>query len=102
MGDFPPPLTQLILRQRQVLLHQALGRAERRVHSAADQLGHSALQHSADTPSDHSPGPLHATLHRVPSPPHNTGQCVWDRVLGRDHHILGTGHDLDGDRNMDK
>lgn len=105
------PLTQLVLRQRQVLVHQALGGAEGRVHSAADQPGHSAVQHRADTPAHHSPGPLHPALHRAPRLLHGAGQSVRDRVLGAGHrachdifsagyHILGTGNDLLRDKHQ--
>lgn len=94
-------LTNLVLCERQVLLHQALRGCESCVHSTADQLGHAAVQHCADAPTDNSLGLLHAILHRPPSLFHNAGQSVWDGPLGPSHnlfsaahHILGTGNNL--------
>lgn len=99
------PLTQLVLHQRQVLFHQALGCCKSCVHSAADQPGHTALQHCADSPADHRLGLLHPILHRTPSLFHHAGQRVWDCALGAGHnvfsvgyHILGIGNNLGRDK----
>lgn len=101
------PLTHFFLSERQIMLHQILRCAEGGVHSAADQLHHSALQHRAHTTADNCLGLLHAILHSAPSPLHNTAQSPGDRVLGtrhsaghsifsRGYHTLGTGNNLSG------
>lgn len=100
-------LTQLILGQGQVLLHQVLRGAEGRVHAAAHQLGRPALQHRADAAAQRRPGLLHAALHGTSGLQDRAAQGVGNRVLGPGHrarhHVLGRGHGvLSGGDNLRK
>lgn len=98
-------LTYFFFSDRQIMLHQILGCAEGGVHSAADQLHHSALQHRVHAATDNRLGLLHAVLHSAPSLLHDAAQSPGDRVLGarhstghgifsRGYHTLGTGNNL--------